>query len=142
MDLLRRGTTVPLLLLSVWALWGCSSSPTASTATTVDLTSPAGMPPPADAGSLETGTVLGFVSAETSTPAAGASIRIGTTQYVTDAAGEVRLSEFVTLPAAVEATSGPYLTRETVIRSRDERRLTLWPRHSPTGLDEELTRRL
>src|SRR5688500_12945666 len=127
MDLLRRRTTVPLLLLSVWALCGCNSSPTASTATTVDVTSPAGMPPMADAGSLEAGTVVSFVSAETSTPAAGAVVRMGNLEYRTDSAGEIRLSENVTLPAAVEASAGPYLTRETVLRSRDELRLSLWP---------------
>lgn len=143
MDLLRRWTSVPLSLLSVWILAGCnSSSPTASTATSVDVTSPAGPLAPAAAGSLEAGTVLSFVSAETSVPAAGVEIAIGALRYRTDSAGEVRLSENVTLPASVEATSGRYLLRETVIRSGQELRLSLWPRNSPTGLDEDLTRRL
>lgn len=141
MDLLRRWTLVPLSLLSVSVLSGChGAAPTASTATTVDATNPA--LPSADAAVLEAGTVLDFVSAETSTPAVGVDVTVGAARHRTDAAGTVRLIEAAPLPVAVEASSDQYLTRETVVRSRDGLRFTLWPRHSPTGLDEELTRRL
>ena len=143
MDLLRRWTFVPLSLLSVLGLAGCnSSSPTAPTAPTVEMTTPAGRIPPAATGLLEAGTVLSFVSAETLVPAAGVDVAIGALRYKTDRAGEVRLSENVTLPVSVEASSEQYLLRETVLRTAEDLRLSLWPRHSPTGLDEELTRRL
>src|SRR5262245_51021415 len=103
MDLLRRWTSVPLALLSVWVLAGCSSpSPTASSATTVDVAGPAPVAPPVAAGSLEAGTVLSFVSAETSGPATGVDVAIGALRARTDDAGEVHLSENVTLPVSVE----------------------------------------
>ena len=140
MDLLRRWTLVPLSLLSVSILSGCQgAAPTASTAT-VDVINPA--LPSAEAVVLEAGTVLDFVSAETSTPAVGVDVSVGAVRDRTDAAGSIRLTQAVALPVAVEASSDQYLTRETVVRSRDGLRFTLWPRHSPTGLDEELTRRL
>jgi hypothetical protein len=141
MDLLRRWTRVPLSLLSVWVLSGChsSSGPTAPIAAT-DIPGATSAPPVA--GTLDAGITLRFVSAETSTPAAGVDVSVDGRRYRTDSSGEIRLSEAVALPVAVEASSGEYLLRETVIRSRDDLRHSLWPRHSPTGLDEELTRRL
>jgi len=143
MDLPRRWTRVPLSLLSVWVLSGChTTSPTASTGTSVDVTQATAASPALDGGTLEAGTVLQFVSAETSTPAAGVDVAVGPNRHRTDGGGEIRLGAATALPAALEASSGEYLLRETVIRSRDELRYALWPRHSPTGLDEELTRRL
>ena len=139
MDLLRRWAPVPLSLLSVWVLAACNtSSPTAPAAPRGgDATLAA---PSTD--SLESGTVISFVSAETSTPAAGVDVVIGSGRYRTDGAGEVRLAEPAPLPVAVEATSGHYLLRETRVERRDGLRFSLWPRVSPTGLDEELTRQL
>jgi hypothetical protein len=141
MDLLRRGTFVPLSLASVWVLAGCSSSgPTAPTAN--DVGSPSARVPSAEAGSLEAGTALTFVSAETSTPASGVTVTIGENHYRTDGAGEVRLNAPLGLPASVEVVSDQYLLRETVIGAHDGLRFSLWPRQSPTGLDEERTRQL
>jgi hypothetical protein len=62
-------------------------------------------------------------------------------RYTTDGAGEIVLSNNVTLPATLEVDSAEYLLRETVFRG-GETTFSLWPRDSPTGLDEELTRRL
>jgi hypothetical protein len=139
MDLLRRGTRAPLLLLSVAVLACNSKNPVAPI---VAVSSPAEAVAPSATVALEPDTVLSFVSAETGAPAVGVDVVIGGGQsrLQTDTAGEVRLSENVTLPATVEASSAEYLVRETVLRSREGLRLSLWPIHSPTGLDEDLTR--
>jgi hypothetical protein len=85
---------------------------------------------------------LTFVSAETGEPAAGVDVVVNGVGHHTDAAGSIQLSENATLPASIEAASPEYLLRETVLHSREPLRLTLWPRLSPTGLDEALTRGL
>jgi hypothetical protein len=140
MDLLRRGTAVPLVLLSV-VLSACNSH--GPTAPTVDLTPVAAPVAPLVPSALDVDTVLSFVSAETGAPAGGVDVIVGGRwRFRTDGAGEVRLSENVTLPASVEVSSPAYLLRETVLRSREGLQLSLWPSRSPTGLDEELTRML
>jgi hypothetical protein len=92
---------------------------------------------------MMTGAVLTFVSAETGQPVAGADLLIGSAgRYRTDGGGQIRLAESVPLPVTIQASSGSYLLRETLLRPEDQGVLTLWPRQSPTGLDEELTRTL
>jgi hypothetical protein len=87
--------------------------------------------------------VLTFVSGETGEPAVGVDVLIGDgDRYRTDHAGQIRLTRSVTLPTSVEASSPAYLLRETVLRLEDASVLTLWPRHSPTGLDEAATRQI
>jgi len=127
------------LLLSVF-LSACSSKgPTAPSVVDTVVAAPAAALVP---GELDPDTVLSFVSAETGAPAVGVDVVVGGHRFQTDAAGDVRLSENVTLPASVQASSDDYLLRETVLRSREGLRLSLWPRRSPTGLDEDFTRTL
>jgi hypothetical protein len=142
MGLLRRWTLVPLSLVSVGVLAGChSAGPTAPAALPDALSSPTGALQSHNE-TLDPGTTLTFVSAETGAPAVAVDVVVNGIVHHTDAAGEIRLSENVTLPASIEAASSDYLLRETVVRSRDTLRLSLWPRRSPTGLDEALTRGL
>jgi hypothetical protein len=99
--------------------------------------------PAAAGGSLEAGAVLAFVSGESGAPAGNVDVLLdGRLRYRTDAAGQVRLTESTDFPVWIEASSPDYLLRQTALRSVDDRRLSLWPSRSPTGLDEDLTRAL
>jgi hypothetical protein len=141
MDLLQRRTKVPLSFLSVLVLSACNSS--APTAPTLPVVAPGATIDPSTGEALAPDTVLSFVSAETGQPAVGVDVVVGgTCRFRTDASGEVRLSENTPLPAAIEASSSAYLLRETVLRTREGLKMSLWPSHSPTGLDEEMTRSL
>jgi hypothetical protein len=88
------------------------------------------------------GTILTFVSAESGAPVAGVDVAVGEQRYRTDGTGSVQLADAVMLPATIEASSNEYLLRETLLRPGDAPTLSLWPRRSPTGLDEEHTRAL
>jgi hypothetical protein len=101
---------------------------------------PAG-PAGGSGGSLAAGTVLTFVSARDGGPAAGAAVSLGGTTYTADAQGQVTLDRALDLSPAppVEATSGAFLDRRTLVRAPDERRFTLWPRLAEGGFDEAFT---
>jgi hypothetical protein len=135
---LRRVTCAASLLAAVLLTACGGTSPTASP-TTID---PAPNAPPA--AQVAQGTALLFVSAESGAPVAGVEVVLGDppVRYRTDGAGQILLSDNVTLPVTVEASSSEYLLRQTMLRAEDGQTLTLWPRYSPTGLDEEMTRRL
>jgi hypothetical protein len=135
---LRRNTCAALLLGAMLSIACGGTSPTAST-TTTDTAAREPL-----AGQIAQGAVLLFVSAESGAPVAGVDVLVGDppAPYRTDAAGQIHLSDNVTLPAFVEASSSEYLLRQTMLRPGDAHTLTLWPRYSPTGLDEEVTRRL
>jgi Matrixin len=136
MDMIRRGASSLTCLAAALLITGChGSSPTGPAAipANVSASRPA---------SLMAGTTLAFVSAETDTPVAGMLVSVGAAQYTTDDAGVVRLADDVVLPVTVQANSPSYLLRETIVRTGDEHVLSLWPRRSPTGLTEELTRQL
>jgi hypothetical protein len=136
MDTIRRGASSLICLAAALLITGChGSSPTGPTAIPANVS--ASRP-----GLLTTGTTLAFVSAETGTPVAGMLVSIGTAQYTTDDAGVVRLADNVVLPVTVQADSPSYLLRETIVRTGDEHLLSLWPRRSPTGLTEDVTRQL
>jgi len=136
-DLSRRplaGKAASIALACVLA--GCGAQgPAAPTPSTV--------PPPVVPGEvLAEGTDVSFFSAETSARAAHVTVAIDGMRYETDGDGSLRLSRPVALPATLEASSPEFLVRETVIRTRGDLRLYLWPRHSATGLDEARTRAL
>jgi hypothetical protein len=87
--------------------------------------------------------VVAFVSAETGAPAVGVDVVVnGSGRYRTDTNGQIRLAENMTLPVRLEVSSQEYLVRHTALRPEDTSAVTLWPRQSPTGLDESLTRTL
>jgi len=142
MDLLRRWANVPLSLLSVCGLTACNSANPIAPTAAAPAPSATSSTASATIQTLEPGMTLSFVSAETGYPAVAVDVVVNGVGYRTNGSGEVLLSENVTLPASIEAASSEYLLRETVVRSRDMLRLTLWPSRSPTGLDENLTRRL
>lgn len=79
---------------------------------------------------------LTFVSGETQQPVAGAHVLVGGQVYSTDASGQV----IVDAPASALDVEAPgFLLREAPLAPT---RFTLWPRVSPTGLDEEATGRM
>jgi Matrixin len=135
--LMRR---LRLWLPGVWILAACGGqTPTAPRIGTSDLN-----PTNTGAAPMAGGTVLTFVSGENGAAAGGVDVVIGVNheRYRTDGSGQIRLSDNLTLPASLEAVSEEYLQRETVLRFDNGTSLTLWPRHSPTGLDEASTRRI
>lgn len=83
------------------------------------------------------GTTLGIVSGETLAPVPGAALVVGGRAIAADAAGRVTLPERLEIGAPVDVTAPGYLDRVTRLRSREP--ITLWPKQSPTGLDEHFT---
>jgi len=83
-------------------------------------------------------TVLTFISAETQRPVAGARVTAAGESYTTDAAGKVFVQNpSANIPLVVSAPS--FLERRTVLRSLSETTFSLWPKTSPTGLNEHFT---
>jgi hypothetical protein len=79
---------------------------------------------------------LTFVSGETQQPVAGAHVVVAGQVYSTDDSGRV----FVDAPASALDVEAPgFLLRQALLAPT---RFTLWPRVSPTGLDEEATGRM
>lgn len=109
-----------LALLVVLLTPGCHDSP-ASPSPTAAPSGPA---------------VLNLVSGETLTPVAGARVTVAGEAYTSDSSGRVFLQA---ASSDLDIEASDYLERRTLL-SGD--RFTLWPRSSPTGLDEEGTARL
>lgn len=83
--------------------------------------------------------VLTFVSGETQQPVASAVVAVEGRRYTTDAEGRVTLDPAPSSQAELDVEAPTFFLRRTLHRSD---RFTLWPRQSPTGLDEEYTARL
>jgi hypothetical protein len=86
------------------------------------------------------GTVISIVSGETGLPVAGASLYIGGRPTAADAAGRVTLPQRLDPATPIDVTAAGYLDRLTRLRSRDP--ISLWPRQSPTGLEENFSARI
>jgi hypothetical protein len=91
---------------------------------------------------LPPGAFLTVLSGETDQPLPAVRLVIAGREYRSDEQGRVRLEAQVASGAPLDAVGSQYLDRQTVLRSSAETRFTLWPRRSPTGLDEDFTRRL
>jgi hypothetical protein len=95
-------------------------------------------PSPVDAPSAPrttSATTLRFVSGETGEPVAGAAIFLDGQRYTTDGAGQIRL-DAPAVAGSLTVTAEPFLVRRTRA-SADT--FSLWPKTSPTGLDESVT---
>jgi hypothetical protein len=95
---------------------------------------------PAPTAPLPTGTVLGVSSAETGGAIEGATLVLSGHSYTSDASGNVSISGGAVPGALLELRSPDSLDRDTVLRAPGSARFTLWPRRSPTGLDEAYTK--
>jgi hypothetical protein len=100
---------------------------------------PEPLSPPSD---VPAGAVFTVVSGETGDALPAVRIVVAGREYRTDDQGRVRLDAGVAAGTPLDAVGSAYLDRLTLVRSATETRFTLWPRRSPTGLDEELTRYL
>ena len=89
--------------------------------------------------SIPPDTVLTIVSGETGDPVRGATVIVSGRTYSTDEAGQLSLSERVERGSLVDFVAPNFLDRQTLARSADEIRFTLWPKQSHTGLDEQFT---
>jgi hypothetical protein len=99
---------------------------------------PAG-PPPGTA--VNAGTVLSVTVADTGEPALEATVRVGSHTYASDGSGRVVLEDGTTEGSPMEITAPGTLERQTLLRSSTPV-LSLWPRTSTSGLDEEYTRQI
>ncbi len=81
-----------------------------------------------------------LMSGETGQPAAGATVVIAGQSLRADASGQVMVPPGVNVGAFVDLVVPGFLDRQTSLREgTTPPRLTLWPRTSPTGLDENFT---
>jgi hypothetical protein len=80
--------------------------------------------------------VLTFVSGESLLPVESARVTIDGRSYVTNGAGAVAVDRIST---AISVDAAGFLERRAVARTDH---YSLWPRTSPTGIDEEYTARL
>lgn len=62
--------------------------------------------------------------------------------YTTNGLKEITLTQSVGIGSFLDIVAPGYLNRQTLLRSADERRFTLWPRTSASGLTEQLTQEL
>lgn len=90
-------------------------------------------------GAFRDSRAITLVSGETGLPVAGARVSVSGQGYTSDSAGQVALSNTQSSELGIEASG--YLERRTTFSSSSNV-LTLWPRLSPTGLDEEGTARI
>jgi matrixin len=127
----RRSWVLPALLLC-----GCGGGGGGGTGPTNPGTP---TPTAAPSGPSPAGTVLSIVSGETGAPVAGASVTVAGRAYVANSGGQVVLAETAAENASVEVSSGAFLERQSLLRSPAATRFTLWPRSSPTGIDEDYT---
>ena len=120
------------LFLSLTLLFACGDDrPTATTAVTTTVA-------PNDR-SLAAGTVVTFVSGETDQPVRDAMVTVAGRSYSTDASGGVVLAERVARGGLIDVFTPDFLDRQTYVRSNEETRFALFPKRSPTGLDESFT---
>ncbi|HXB54531.1 MAG TPA: hypothetical protein VN461_07085 [Vicinamibacteria bacterium] len=82
---------------------------------------------------------LSFISGETQQPVAGVRVLVDGRAYTTDSEGKIVLLAVSTGATDVDASASGFLERRTLFRSSP---LSLWPKVSPTGLDEEYSARL
>ena len=88
------------------------------------------------------GTVLRIVSGAAGTPVGGAEVEVGGTFYETDATGRLTLSTGVERDTRLDIAAHGFLDRETLLRTPDSTRLTLWPREHSSAITEEFTRNI
>lgn len=120
------------LLLALAACGGPTSRPTEPAPV-----APSADEPPPDP--VLAGTILRIVSGETDAPVAQAHVALNGRTYATDLDGQLTLEEDIFPGTSLEVAAGGFLDRRTLLRSAAELNLSLWPRQSPTGLDEPYT---
>lgn len=83
---------------------------------------------------------LALVSGETGEPVGGATVVIGGQNLRADSQGQVGVPGGSALGTFVDLVSPAFLDRQTVLREGSgPLRLSLWPRMTPSGMDENFT---
>jgi hypothetical protein len=132
----------PLALLALASLVAChGGSPTGPTpAAAVPAPTPAAtVPGPTSAASTHVLHDVTIISGETQQPVAGARVLVDGTPYTTDDAGKIVLRAVSSGARDLDVSASGFLERRTLFRSS---LFSLWPKVSPTGLDEEYSARL
>lgn len=122
---MKRHAALVLLLAGLTACGGGSSLPGAPSASQGSTVASPGR--------------LTFVSGETQSPVASATIVIDGRRYTTDAEGQIILDAAHDRGSVLDVQASGFLERRTLLSSD---RFTLWPSRSPTGLDEDQTARM
>jgi hypothetical protein len=95
-------------------------------------------PVPTPPSGVGAGSALTVVSGETGAPIAGVSVNTGGQTFTTDDTGQVRLPNGAPFGTPVDFVHPAYLDRQTSVRA-GVTRFALWPRTSPTGVNEHYT---
>ncbi len=82
---------------------------------------------------------LTVVSGESGQPVSGANVTFGGQSLRTDAQGILNVPQSAAAGALVDVVAPGFLDRQTLFRTENRAVLTLWPRNSPVGLDENFT---
>lgn len=117
-------------ILVCFSLAGCGggSAPTAPAA-----------PPPTG---WAAGQVLQIVSGLDDAPVAGATLILGGRRLPGDSEGRVTLDGPAPDFSPIDVIAPGFLDRQTSVRTEDGARITLWPRETASGLDEQTTAEL
>jgi hypothetical protein len=93
---------------------------------------------------IPAGTVLQIVSGADESPVAGAEVVVAGYPCQTNENGRVSLSQGCDRESLLDIVADGFLNRQTLLRTPDNTRFTLWPNesHSPTSLSERFTREL
>jgi len=131
MRALLRPVAGGVLAVSLVGLGGCggSSSPT----TPVPTATP-------DPTALAAGTSISVASGENGQAVAGAKMVVAGRTYEADAGGQVTLADRAPFGSLVDVTASAFLDRQSLIRRSGSTRFVLWPRRTPSGIDENYTR--
>ncbi|HEX6739847.1 MAG TPA: matrixin family metalloprotease [Vicinamibacteria bacterium] len=121
-----RTTVLGLLAAAGAACGGGGRTPTGP--------APVSTPPPG----LAAGSTVSVISAETGAPVGGATVTVAGRGYRSDAGGQVRIEPAADLGAFVDVVAPGMLDRQTLVRT-GETTFSLWPRTTPTGIDENYT---
>jgi len=118
---------------------GSALSPTAPTGFPADSTGSPAASADSRGAFRDSPRAINLVSGETGLPVAGARVSVSGQGFTSDSAGHVVVPSTASSELGIDATG--YLDRRTTLSSSSNV-LTLWPRLSPTGLDEEATARI
>jgi hypothetical protein len=88
------------------------------------------------------GQVLQIVSGLGEAPVAGATVILGGRRLPADSEGRVTLDVAAPDFSPIDVIAPGFLDRQTSVRSQDGARITLWPRETASGLDEQTTAEL
>jgi hypothetical protein len=119
-----RGVAAASLLV----LASCGGGGGGSTPTTLP-SSPSG---------LGASTLLTVISGETGAPVPGVAVTVGSQRLTTDSTGQVRVADGAGLGSLIDFVHPAYLDRQTTVRAGVAQH-TLWPRTSPSGMNEHYT---